>query len=91
MVGDNGQWDPQIYRDFSDSHPENAAAVAIRTLLPLEHFSSHGIAPERWPVEEVDLPPGVPILHGDDGYKLIDELRKPRIRQMIKRRVARDR
>lgn len=36
LVGDDGQHDPAIYRDFLDHHPDQVAAVAIRQLTPGE-------------------------------------------------------
>jgi len=32
LVGDDGQHDEELYRDFADAHPENVEAVAIRQL-----------------------------------------------------------
>jgi phosphatidate phosphatase APP1 len=32
LVGDDGQHDEELYRDFAHAHPENVAAVAIRQL-----------------------------------------------------------
>ena len=32
LVGDDGQHDPKLYAEFSEAHPQNVAAVAIRQL-----------------------------------------------------------
>lgn len=70
LVGDNGQRDPEIYAEFGKLHPDNLAAVAIRTLLPLEHLSSHGTLAELSRLDQNQLPEGVPLIYGEDGYKL---------------------
>ncbi len=36
LIGDDGQHDEAIYRQFLGEHPESVAAVAIRRLLPAE-------------------------------------------------------
>jgi phosphatidate phosphatase APP1 len=36
LIGDDGQHDPEIYGEFSASHPDNVAAVAIRQLSPTQ-------------------------------------------------------
>ena len=43
LVGDDGQHDPQIYSDFARRHPDNVAAVAIRTLSPSEQLLASGL------------------------------------------------
>ncbi|WP_448608754.1 App1 family protein [Geodermatophilus sp. URMC 60] len=35
LVGDDGEHDPEIYRDFARSHPEHVAAIALRTVAPI--------------------------------------------------------
>lgn len=42
LVGDDGQHDETLYRDFAREHPENVAAVAIRTLTPGEAVLAGG-------------------------------------------------
>lgn len=88
LVGDNGQHDPEVFLEFSKRWPQKLAAVAIRSLLPREHFTSHGTTQERWRVEESDLPPGIPMIHGDDGYRLLEELRSPRVSRMLRARLS---
>ncbi|KXK61006.1 ACP synthase [Micromonospora rosaria] len=36
LVGDDGQHDQEIYREFAAGHPDNVAGVAIRQLSPTE-------------------------------------------------------
>lgn len=36
LVGDDGQHDQEIYREFAAAHPENVAGVAIRRLSPTQ-------------------------------------------------------
>jgi phosphatidate phosphatase APP1 len=65
LVGDDGQHDPDIYRDFATAHPERVAAIALRQVDP-------GARPPRDAVEQVA---GVPILWGADGAQLLPRLR----------------
>lgn len=43
LVGDDGQHDPQIYAAFATSHPQNVAAVAIRSLSPTQSVLAGGL------------------------------------------------
>ncbi|EEP74364.1 hypothetical protein MCAG_04691 [Micromonospora sp. ATCC 39149] len=36
LIGDDGQHDPEIYREFAAGHPDNVAGVAIRRLSPTQ-------------------------------------------------------
>ncbi|WP_051090454.1 phosphatase domain-containing protein [Micromonospora sp. CNB394] len=36
LIGDDGQHDPEIYREFAAAHPDNVAGVAIRRLSPTQ-------------------------------------------------------
>ncbi|OKL50500.1 App1 family protein [Boudabousia marimammalium] len=46
LVGDNGQHDPQIYREFALEFPDLVDQIVIRTLSQREHFFAHGtVAP----------------------------------------------
>ncbi|MCI4065234.1 DUF2183 domain-containing protein [Micromonospora sp. R77] len=36
LIGDDGQHDPEIYREFTAAHPDNVAGVAIRRLSPTQ-------------------------------------------------------
>lgn len=70
LIGDNGQRDPEIFTEFGRRWPKNLAAVAIRTLLPLEHLTSHGTMKELSRLDQAKLPEGVPLIFGEDGYHL---------------------
>jgi phosphatidate phosphatase APP1 len=43
LVGDDGQHDPEIYAAFARSHPQNVAAVAIRSLSPTQAVLAGGL------------------------------------------------
>ena len=76
LVGDDGQHDPMIYREFATEHPENVAAIAIRLLTPGEQVLAHGT-----PVATIDtmwtpMTKGVPEVSGADGTELAPRLRR---------------
>jgi phosphatidate phosphatase APP1 len=70
LVGDDGQHDEAIYRDFVEQHPGNVAAVCIRRLTPSEavlagsSFRPHAVSAEST----------VPWLYASDGAALADQL-----------------
>jgi phosphatidate phosphatase APP1 len=35
LIGDDGEHDPEIYRDFAERHPRQVAAIALRTVAPI--------------------------------------------------------
>ena len=71
LVGDTGQKDPVLYRDFAEDHPELVRAIALRQLTYKEQVISHGL-----PV----LPPSptrtakglaqTPVVEAPDGFEL---------------------
>ncbi|NLJ55230.1 MAG: DUF2183 domain-containing protein [Intrasporangiaceae bacterium] len=71
LVGDTGQKDPVLYREFAESHPELVRAIALRQLTLKEQVISHGLPP-------LPLSPGrrtrglaqAPMLEAEDGYAL---------------------
>jgi len=70
LIGDDGQHDERIYRDFAAAHPNNVTAIAIRRLTPGEAVLAGGRA------GGVDhRPDDVPWLYADDGAGLIEQLR----------------
>jgi phosphatidate phosphatase APP1 len=70
LIGDDGQHDERIYRDFAAAHPGNVTAIAIRRLTPGEAVLAGGRA------GGVDHgSDDVPWLYADDGAGLIDQLR----------------
>ncbi len=68
LVGDDGQHDPLIYREFAARHPEAVRAIAIRTLTTAEQVFSHGF-PGPKDLDAGPNPP-VPVLYGRDGRAL---------------------
>lgn len=69
LIGDDGQHDDAIYTAFTNAHPENVAAVAIRRLSPAEAVLAGG----RTAVDEHGAA-GVPWVSADDGAGLNDRL-----------------
>jgi len=70
LIGDDGQHDERIYRDFAAAHPNNVTAIAIRRLTPGEAVLAGG---RTGGVEH--RPDDVPWLYADDGAGLIEQLR----------------
>ena len=70
LIGDDGQHDERIYRDFAAAHPENVTAIAIRRLTPGEAVLAGG---RTGGVDH--RPDDVPWLYADDGAGLIEQLR----------------
>jgi phosphatidate phosphatase APP1 len=72
LVGDDGQHDESIYRDFVAQHPDNVSAVGIRRLTPSEavlagsSFRGHARTGDST----------VPWLYASDGAGLADRLEK---------------
>ena len=70
LVGDDGQHDESIYRDFATQHPDNVAAVCIRRLSPSEavlagsSFRGHTRTGDTT----------APWLYASDGAGLADKL-----------------
>ena len=77
LVGDDGQHDPSIYTEFAREHPQNVAAIFIRSLTTTEQVLNHG-APD--PREELgplidSLDPKIPVVVGEDGFELLHRAR----------------
>jgi phosphatidate phosphatase APP1 len=70
LVGDDGQHDESIYRDFVTQHPDKVAAVCIRRLSPSEAVLAGSSF--RGHARSADLP--VPWLYASDGAGLTDKL-----------------
>ncbi|SEO83867.1 App1 family protein [Trujillonella endophytica] len=66
LIGDDGEHDPEIYRDFARAHPERVAAIALRTVAPV------GTAA---PATEERVGP-VPVVRAGDGRALAARLRE---------------
>jgi len=75
LIGDDGQHDPMIYREFAAEYPDHVAAIVIRELSPGEQFLSHGS-----PIASFDTfwtPPNQPTpeVTGSDGASIAPRLR----------------
>jgi phosphatidate phosphatase APP1 len=64
LVGDDGEHDPEIYRDFARTHPDRVAAIALRTVAPI------GTAAPRTE-ERVGA---IPVVRAGDGRALAEQL-----------------
>jgi phosphatidate phosphatase APP1 len=64
LIGDDGEHDPEIYRDFAHVHPEQVAAIALRTVAPI------GTAGP--PTEE--RVGRIPVVRAGDGRALAEQL-----------------
>jgi phosphatidate phosphatase APP1 len=60
LVGDDGEHDPEIYRDFARSHPDRVAAIALRTVAPMG----------TRPPETEERVGAVPVVRAGDGRAL---------------------
>ena len=69
LIGDDGQHDPEIYREFAAEHPENVAAIAIRQLSPGEAVFAGGRSREGSADET-----GVTWIAAPDGAGLYEQL-----------------
>lgn len=72
LLGDDGQHDEAIYHEFTLSHPQNVAAVAIRQLSVGEAVLAGG----RSKAQLHRNVSGVPWVYGPDGATLREELVK---------------
>ncbi len=70
LVGDDGQHDETLYRDFSGAHPGNVRAVAIRQLSTSEAVLAGG----RSKAEEHGSVTGAPWVYAPDGAGLAEQL-----------------
>ncbi|MDO7882224.1 App1 family protein [Salinibacterium soli] len=70
LIGDDGQHDEEIYREFAAAHPENVAAVAIRQLSPGEAVLAGGRSRPGEPEEA-----GAPWFYAPDGAGLDEQFR----------------
>ncbi len=68
LIGDDGQHDEEIYREFALSHPRNVAAVAIRQLSTSEAVLAGGRK------RASDRDPGVPWISAPDGAGIAEGL-----------------
>lgn len=75
LVGDDGQHDPMIYREFAREFPDAVAAIAIRQLTPTEQVLSHGTTKATSDTRWTPAGPETLEVHGGDGHRLRHELR----------------
>ena len=64
LIGDDGEHDPEIYRDFARAHPEQVAAIALRSVAPI------GTATP----ETVERVGSIPLFRAGDGTALAEKL-----------------
>lgn len=71
LVGDTGQKDPVLYRDFAEHHPELVRAIVLRQLTLKEQVISHGL-PVLTPssTRVARGLPETPVIEATDGYGL---------------------
>lgn len=72
LVGDDGQHDPAIYREFATDAAAAVHAIAIRQLTPTEQVLSHGTPV---PVASRGSTGLAPEVQGPDGLNLLRQLR----------------
>ena len=70
LVGDDGQHDEDLYRNFVVTHPSRVAAVAIRQLSGGEAVLAGG----RSKLNPDDVEPEIPWVRSPDGAGLASEL-----------------
>lgn len=71
LIGDDGQHDESLYREFSAEHPDNVAAVAIRQLSTPEAVLAGG----RSHLDDDSQPAsGTPWVWAPDGAGLAEQL-----------------
>ena len=72
LIGDDGQHDPELYRAFSEAHPQNVAAIVIRQLSTPEAVLAGGRSKgDDAPSAEHDRPP---VIAAPDGAGLAEQL-----------------
>lgn len=71
LVGDTGQRDPVLYREFAEHHPELVRAIALRQLTLKEQVISHGLPmlPASATRKARGLPE-TPVVQAPDGHAL---------------------
>jgi phosphatidate phosphatase APP1 len=72
LIGDDGQHDESIYRDFVATHRDNVSAVCIRRLTPSEAV----LAGSSFRGHTRTGDPTVPWLYASDGAGLADKLER---------------
>jgi phosphatidate phosphatase APP1 len=77
LVGDTGQKDPVLYREFAEHRPELVRAIALRQLTLREQVISHGlpVLPPS-PGRLARGLPDTPVVEAPDGSQLATLLRR---------------
>ncbi|HUX69135.1 MAG TPA: phosphatase domain-containing protein [Cellulomonadaceae bacterium] len=74
LVGDDGQHDPQLYRELANEHPDHVNAIVIRRLTPAQQVLAHGSTVASDASATVRDDPGAalrtPTVYGRDGTEL---------------------
>ena len=71
LVGDDGQHDPTLYREFADLQPDKVRAVGIRQLTMAQQVLAHGTGTVLGDPHQVQYQPdSVPEVRGPDGDSL---------------------
>ncbi|KAB7744059.1 DUF2183 domain-containing protein [Nostocoides sp. F2B08] len=76
LVGDTGQKDPILYRDFAEHHPELVRAIALREMGLGEKVVTHG--PRALTAASAAAARGLPetpVVEAPDGWELAVQLR----------------
>ena len=75
LIGDNGQRDPALYREFAELQPDRVCAIAIRELTASELVLAHGTITILQDNANLEwTPPVVPEVFGADGDELAEHL-----------------
>ncbi|MGA4507599.1 App1 family protein [Propionibacteriaceae bacterium G1746] len=76
LVGDDGQHDPMLYREFADLQPEHVRAIAIRQLTMAQQVLAHGTTTVLGDPNHVQYQPTqVPEVRAPDGDALAPRVR----------------
>ncbi|MBZ2199405.1 App1 family protein [Occultella gossypii] len=75
LVGDDGQHDPYLYREFAQEFPSRVAVIAIRELTPGEQVLAHGSPIAVQEVGTARRAGAAAEVAGGDGASLAPKLR----------------
>lgn len=71
LIGDDGQHDPALYREFADLQPDKVRLIAIRQLTMAQQVLAHGTATVLGDPEHVEYQPNAaPEVRAPDGDEL---------------------
>ena len=71
LIGDDGQHDPMLYREFADLQPDKVRAIAIRQLTMAQQVLAHGTTTVLGDPQHVQYQPdAVPEVRAPDGDAL---------------------